>query len=154
MGLKMNGFGLMYNDTNTSSMGKDFEINIQTSNAGGKYHIIDCKFCGTKNKIALEIIKQRLEQEMKVQKAKLGDRIISEEDKYIDHIKGSMCSFRCGKCNMPISTTISHKDIDIYSTNEYHNEVKKIVDNIENKVKNGQASLVSKERYEADRKRD
>lgn len=154
MGLKMNGFGLMYNDANTSSMGKDFEVNIQTNNTGGKFHIIDCKWCGAKNKIALEIIKQRLEQEMKSQKAKLNDRQVSEEDKYIDHIKGSMCSFRCGKCNMPISTTISHKNIDIYSTTEYHSEVKKVVDNIENRVKKGQVSYTTKERYEQDRKRD
>lgn len=150
MGLKMNGFGLMYNDANTSSLGKDFEVNIATSNAGGKFHNIKCTFCGRINKISLQQIKDKLEYDSKVFKASLKDSRVSEEDKYMDNIKGSMCSFRCGNCNMPVSTTISHKEMDIYETLEYHKEVQKVVDNIQQKGYKG----ITKEQYLADRKKD
>lgn len=120
----MNGFGLMYNDAHTSSLGKGFEVNIQSSNAGGKFHEVKCMFCGTKNRISLAQIKEKLEFDKKVLRAKLGNSQVSDEDKYIDNIKGSMMSFRCGKCGMSVSTTISKDDVEIYTTQEYQEKVK------------------------------
>lgn len=153
MGLKMNKFGLMYNDKNTSSFGTDFEINIQT-NGGGKFHQVKCVFCGRKNNIDLAVIKQRLE----IDKDKVRDRFhnnnVSDEDKYIDNAKGSMLSFRCGACGMPVSTTISKSDIEIYEVNEYQKEVAKVVNSIGDKEKSGKVNRVSKQQYETERKRD
>lgn len=159
MGLKMNAFGLMYNDANTSSLGKDFEVNIHTSNAGGKYHTIKCSFCGTENRISLEVIKQKLEFDAKVMRAKIEDKDYSrtregDENLYMDNIKGSVLSFRCGnkRCNMPISTTISKKDIEIYTTKEYGEKVSSFVETANNNKQSIRG--ITKQEYLDARKKD
>lgn len=127
----MNAMGLVYNDQNTTSTG--YEINIQTNNAGGKKHQVKCIFCNRINNISIADIKARLELDAKVARAKAQNGS-SEEDIYLDMQKGSMLSFRCGACGSPISTTISHKDINIFTTEEYNKEIEGVVGVMNKKV--------------------
>lgn len=152
MGLKINGFGLMYNDAHTSSFGEAFEkqINIKTSNSDGKYHNIKCKFCGRVNKIPLERIvrKQKAEMELNKKNEKNWQKY-GEENILIDRVKGSLISFRCGHCNLGIATSISKKDIEIYNTKEYADEIQSRIDTIMNVAhKKGIKINTTKEKFE------
>lgn len=118
MGLKINKMGLVYNDANTSSFGKSFEFNIHTSDYGGKVHIVKCRFCGAPNKIPLSYIKQKFENDKKAK----GEEYVAQ--------RGSILSFRCGRCLMHTSTSIFKNTMDIYETEEYSNEVGKLADKI------------------------
>lgn len=118
MGLKINKMGLIYNDANTSSFGSDFEFNIKTSDYGGKVHIVKCPLCQTPNRIPLSYIKMKLDADKK-----------HKGEHYVDE-RGSLLSFRCGTCLMPVSTSISKATMDIYGIEEYSDEIGKLGDKL------------------------
>lgn len=132
MGLKINGFGLVYNDAHTSSFGEAFEkgINISTSNKDGKYHTMKCTYCGRTNRIPISAIKQRLEIDSKSAEARAKDKKTDMDTIAYDRAKGSMLSWYCGNCKMLVSTSISHKDIEIYDVKEYGEEVASKTDSL------------------------
>lgn len=135
MGLKMNIYGLMYNDAHTSSLGNAFERNIVTSSKDNKYHTLRCQFCGRENRISLSLIEQELKRDNAKLKSLLANKKVDDETKEMEIIYGSRLAFYCGACKMSITITRNiDNEIEIPTIKEYNDSIKSYMTSVLNKA--------------------
>lgn len=110
----------------------------QTSyQASGRFHDMNCNFCGRANRISLQLIKAQKEFDnfMKKSLAQQGalDEITANQPTIVD--------FRCGACGMPLANTFAPSDdtstgwgkAEIYSDKEYSQHLQSVTDSWQKK---------------------
>lgn len=110
----------------------------QTSyQASGRFHDMNCNFCGRANRISLQLIKAQKEFDnfMKKSLAQQGalDDITANQPTIVD--------FRCGACGMPLANTFAPSDdtstgwgkAEIYSDKEYSQHLQSVTDSWQKK---------------------
>ena len=111
--------------------------NTTSYQASGRFHDMNCNFCGRANRISLELIKAQKEFDnfMKKSLAQQGalDEITSNQPTIVD--------FRCGACGMPLANTFAPSDdtstgwgkAEIYSDKEYSQHLLSLTDSWQKK---------------------
>lgn len=113
--------------------------NTTSYQASGRFHDMNCNFCGRANRISLELIKAQKEFDNFMKKSLAQNRALDE----VTANQPTIVDFRCGACGMPLANTFvpvndtssssSFGKAEIYSDREYAQHLQSITESWQKK---------------------
>lgn len=107
--------------------------------ASGRFHDMNCNFCGRANRISLELIKAQKEFDNFMKRSLAQNRALDE----VTANQPTIVDFRCGACGMPLANTFvpatdtsssgSFGKAEIYSDREYAQHLQSITESWQKK---------------------